>query len=125
MHLYFNIFNVTFSIYMSVSEYIFLEGEIPQTVNIPNNFKIILDGSDLSSNFTAGLNMTPQAFIDKLNTDLDLGNELILGEDSYVSVERMKELFPILQSDVILNRIVQLETNVTDISGRVNTIESA
>ena len=76
---------------MSVSEYIFLEGEIPQTVNIPNNFKIILDGSDLSSNFTAGLNMTPQAFIDQLNRDLNLGNDLTLGEDSYVSVERMKE----------------------------------
>lgn len=109
---------------MADTAYNFLEGEVPQTINISGNFKIILDGSDLSSNFTAGLNMTPQAFIDQLNRDLNLGNDLTLGEDSYVSVERMKELFPILQSDVILNRIVQLETNVTDISGRVNTIES-
>lgn len=102
---------------MSDTAYNFLEGEIPSRIDISNNFKIILDGSDLSSNFTAGVNITPQAFVEKLNTDLNLGGSLTLSEDSYISVERMKELFPILQSDAILNRIIKLESDVLDISG--------
>ena len=107
---------------MSDTAYNFLEGEIPSQITISNNFKITLDGSDLSSNFTTGVDstpvtMTPQAFVEKLNTDLNLGGSLTLSEDSYISVERMKELFPILQSDAILNRITKLESDVSDISG--------
>ena len=87
---------MSFLLYMASEQTIYniLQGEIPSTIYISNTFTISLDGTDLSSSFITGTTITPQGLIDKLNNDLGLGNELILGEDSYVNLEKLQELYP-------------------------------
>ena len=115
---------MSFLLYMASQQraYNILQGEIPSTIDISNTFTISLDGTTLVSTFTAGTTITPQGFVDKLNSDLNLGNDLTLGEDSYVSVEKLKELYPGLEVlDVssnldMINSIYSIDTSFVQVN---------
>ena len=123
---------MSFLLYMASEQTIYniLQGEIPSTIDISNTFTISLDGTDLSSSFIAGTTITPQGLIDKLNNDLGLGNELILGEDSYVNLQKLQELYPGLEmlnssrNSDINNRIATIDTSFVSVNISLDSINA-
>ena len=90
---------MSFLLYMSSQEiaYNILQSQIEPTIDISNTVDIGLDGTGLVSTFIGGTTITPHEFVNKITYDLQVSNYLTLGEDSYASVERIKELHPKLQ----------------------------
>ena len=80
------------------SNYNFLEGQIPQFIDIDSDFEIIYNGAK-SSFFAADISYTLQSFIEKIQKDLSLTDKIILKDDYYISYSRMLELFPKLTPD--------------------------
>ena len=117
---------MSFLLYMASQQraYNILQGEIPSTIDISNTFTISLDGTTLVSTFTAGTTITPQGFVDKLNSDLNLGNDLTLGEDSYVSVEKLKELYPGLEVLDVSNRIHSMDASSVQVNETLDSINT-
>ena len=108
-----------FNIKYYMSSYNFLEGTIPQKIVIAQDFKIKPNDatSDLSASFLAGEEYTASSFVAKINSDLGLASgALAVGEDSYLSHERTRELFASLGAHNDFTGTNVFHSNV-DISG--------
>ena len=107
-----------------MSSYNFLEGTIPQKIVIAQDFKIKPNDatSDLSASFLAGEEYTNITFVAKINSDLGLADgALTIGEDSYLSHERTRELFASLGADNGFTGTNVFHNNV-DISGAAHNL---
>ena len=79
------------------SNYNFLEGQIPQLIEIDSDFTISYNNgqdSEFKSEFKASdVSYSLQAFVEKLQSDLGLNNMIGLKDDYYISYRRIW-LFP-------------------------------
>lgn len=113
-----------FNIKYYMSSYNFLEGTIPQKIVIAQDFKIKPNDatSDLSASFIAGEEYTASSFVAKINSDLGLASgALAVGEDSYLSHERTRELFASLGAHNDFTGTNVFHSNV-DISGAAHNL---
>lgn len=106
------------------------EGIMPSNIDIPNDFTISVEGTTLVSSFTGGTSFSPQEFVDKLNNDLGLGSDLVLGEDYYTILRVIKESYPGIElldaafNNDVKSRLSNIDNSIVNINPTIAVLNN-